>query len=175
MKVLIPCTDDTGEQVGLYIPYGQAPFFALWDSATECLEFQANPLAGQPHACACSTTHWMQRAGVDALITGDMGRRAAQRLTEAGIQVFHAPEGALGELLASYRHGGIAPAPTGEPRWLCHGERADRHGHRHADRHRGGKGDCGGAHGGRRSQGHHERSGHGGGCCHSAQIPPESH
>lgn len=166
MKVLIPCTDDTGEQAGLHIPYGQAPCFALWDSATERLEFHANPLAGRSHACACSTSQWMRRAEVDALIAGDMGRRAAQRLKEAGIQVYHAPEGALGELLARFRHGGIAPAPIGEPRWLCDGERAERHGQGHHDRRRGGKGGCGGAQGGRRSRAQHERSGHG--CCQSA-------
>jgi len=42
MKVCIPCTDATGEQARLSIPYGQAPFFALWDAATDQLEFQSN-------------------------------------------------------------------------------------------------------------------------------------
>jgi predicted Fe-Mo cluster-binding NifX family protein len=146
MKVLIPCTDANSTQSGLYIPYGQAPFFALWDSATDQLEFQTNPLAGQAHACACSTTHWMQRAGAEVLITGDMGRRAAQRLTEAGIEVWHAPAGNLGELLALYHHGNLSPAPTGEPRWLGNGP---HHTERHEAHCRGGESECCGTHEGR--------------------------
>lgn len=170
MKVLIPCTDVTGTQSRLYIPYGQAPFFALWDSTTDQLEFQSNPLAGQAHACACSTTHWMQRAEANVLITGDMGRQAAQRLKEAGIEVLHAPADSLSKLLARYRHGSLFPAPTSEPRRLCHETgRAEQHAQRHGAHRHGGKGECCGAHEGRQSQGHHGRGcHHGGGCCHPA-------
>src|SRR5512143_1721289 len=128
MKVCIPCTDATGEQARLSIPSGQAPFFALWDAATDRLEFHSNPLAGQDHACACATTHWLQRLKAGVLITADTGRRAAQRLTAAGIEVLQAPMGNLGELLAWYRHGSLVPAPAGEPRWL-------RHGSHHAEHH----------------------------------------
>lgn len=123
MKVCIPCTDATGKQARLFIPYGQAPFFALWDTATDRLEFKGNPLAGQDHACACATTHWMPRLGAGVLITADIGRRAAQRLTEAGIEVLHAPAGNLGEVLEWYCHGSLVPAPAGEPLWLRHGSR----------------------------------------------------
>ena len=196
MKVCIPCTDATGEQARLSIPYGQAPFFALWDAATDQLEFQSNPLAGQDHACACATTHWMQRIEASVLITADIGRRAAQRLTKAGIEVLHAPADNLGELLERYRDGSLVPAPAGEPRWLRHGSRhteyqAQRHaahshggeGHcgrdhegQHAQGHHGlgghhshcGKGKCGGEHEGQHGRGHHGQGVHGGGCCHSA-------
>jgi predicted Fe-Mo cluster-binding NifX family protein len=168
MKVLIPCTDATGTQSRLYIPYGEAPFFALWDSVTDQLEFQSNPLAGQAPACACSTTHWMQRARAGVLITADMGRRAAQRLKEAGIEVLHAPADKLGELLVQYRHGRLSPAPTGEPPWLCNEPRhTEHHAQHHAAHRRGGKGECCGAHEDQQSQGHHGRRGYGG-CCHSA-------
>ena len=196
MKVCIPCTDATGEQARLSIPYGQAPFFALWDAATDQLEFQSNPLAGQDHACACATTHWLQRLEAGVLITADIGRRAAQRLMEAGIAVLHAPMGTLGELLAWYRHGSLVPAPAGEPRWLqrgfhqaehhsqppvarhhgrqgqCCGEHQGRHGPEQQSQgghHRhGGQGQCCGGREGQPVQGPHGRGGHGGGCCHSA-------
>jgi predicted Fe-Mo cluster-binding NifX family protein len=169
MKVCIPCTDATGEQSRLSIPYGQAPFFALWDAATDQLEFQSNPLAGQDQACACATTHWMQRSGASVLITGDMGRRAAQRLTAAGIEVLHAAEDNLGELLERYRHGRLVPASAGEPRWLCHGSRhAEHHPQPHAAHRHGQEGQCCRDHEGQHGHEHHGQGGHSGDCCHSA-------
>ena len=171
MKVCIPCNDATGEQARLSIPYGQAPFFALWDAATDQLEFQSNPLAGQDHACACATTHWMQRIEASVLITADIGRRAAQRLTAAGIEVLHAPADNLGELLERYRDGSLVPAPAGEPRWLqCGSHHAEHHFQPHAAHHHGGQGQCCGEHESRhgyepQGQGGHHRHGGKDQCC----------
>ena len=160
MKVCIPCTDATGRQARLHIPYGQAPFFALWDRATDQLEFQANPLAGQAQACACATTRWMQRSGAGVLITGDLGRRAAQRLKEAGIEVLQAPAVSLGELLERYHQADLASAPAGEPHWLLgHGAHHAEH-HGHAAHGQAGECGCGAAHGGQHAQGPHEHHGH---------------
>lgn len=175
MKVGIPCTDATGEQAHLAIPYGQAPFFALWDTATDRLEFQSNPLAGQDHACACAITHWMQRLNAGTLITADIGRRAAQRLTEAGVEVLQAPMGNLGELLEWYRHGRLVPAPAGQPRWLQPGaDHAEPCSERRAAHHHDGRGQCCGEHQGRhgsdpqKSGGHHHHDGRGQ-CCRERQ------
>jgi predicted Fe-Mo cluster-binding NifX family protein len=182
MKVGIPCTDATGEQARLSIPYGQAPFFALWDAATDRLEFQSNPLAGQDHACACATTHWLQRLNAGVLITADIGRRVAQRLTEAGIEVLQAPIGNLGELLAWYRHGSLVPAPAGEPLWLQRRAHQSEHCSQPdaAYRHHGGQGQCCREHEGRhgpepQGQGGHHHHGGQGRCCreHEGWHGPE--
>ncbi|MFO1431673.1 MAG: MBL fold metallo-hydrolase [Candidatus Competibacteraceae bacterium] len=70
MKVGIPCTDATGEQARLSIPSGQAPFFALWDTATDRLEFHSNPLETvmqDPNAPTTTLSSPAQRIAIGAL------------------------------------------------------------------------------------------------------------
>ncbi|MCU0736520.1 MAG: hypothetical protein MUF20_13565 [Methylotetracoccus sp.] len=151
MKVCIPCTHSDTERGQLHIPYGDAPFFAFWDSATGQFEFESNPLAGKDDACACAITRWVRKLGAHVFITADIGRRAAARLVQAGVQALHAPDGSVAQVLAQCRAGSLPFSPSGEPVRNCRDRAGDHHAHEAGSR-------CG--------HQHHGEGSHSGWGCH---------
>lgn len=127
MKICIPSTHADAARGQLHIPYDGAPFFVFWDSGTHRFDFASNPLTGKDDRCACAITRWVRKLGAHVFITADIGRRAAARLIEAGVQTLQAPEGTVAQVLAQYRSSRLPLSPSGVPARNCNRQASGDH------------------------------------------------
>jgi predicted Fe-Mo cluster-binding NifX family protein len=89
--------------------FGRAEAFLVVDAATgEAVETIDNALVGVPHGAGTGTANMLKSAGVDAVISGRFGPKAADALRAHGIEAWIAPPRiTAGEALRLFEHGGL--------------------------------------------------------------------
>ena len=87
MKVAIAANDSRRE--GLIDPqFGRCPFFALVDLETDQLEFIKNEATQAFRGAGISAAQLVVDKGAGAIVSGNLGPKAAQVLTQAGVKLF---------------------------------------------------------------------------------------
>jgi predicted Fe-Mo cluster-binding NifX family protein len=127
MKIGIPCTDAAGGQSRLHTSFSEAPFFALWDTALEQLEFKRNSLADHESACTYAAGRWLQKQGAEAMICAAIGHRAAERLSQDGMHIWLSPTAELDALFNQYRNGALGHR-SGAVHTACCRQKHSHHG-----------------------------------------------
>jgi predicted Fe-Mo cluster-binding NifX family protein len=98
VKVCIPTETGEGLKARVYGHFGSAPYFTLVDSEGKSVEVIDN--GNQRHAHGeCHPVASLQGHEVEAVVTGGMGVRAVQMFHDAGIKVFRAQTGTVGDTL----------------------------------------------------------------------------
>lgn len=133
MRVCIPIREGSGREAAVHNHFGSAPAFVLADTETGAAEDLPNPGAHHAHG-SCRPLAGLAGRDLDAVVVGGMGVRAMQQIREAGLKIYYAGGGTVGEVLDALAAGRL---PEMEEAHACTG-----HGHGH-----GRSGGCGHGHG----------------------------
>ena len=90
--------------------FGRAPFFQIIDSETGAVieVVDNNENSAGLSGVGISSAQIMVDAGVGALLTGQVGPKAYQVLTSAGIRIFTGATGSVADAMADYQAGRLA-------------------------------------------------------------------
>ena len=104
MKIAVPIEEYRGLESQVYGHFGSAPVFALIDSDTMAVEALDNPHAVHEHG-HCSPLQMLGAARPEAVIVGGIGMGAVMGLRAAGISVWRAPQGTVGDAVRLFNKG----------------------------------------------------------------------
>ena len=128
MKICIPTLDNRGLQAELSEHFGRAPHYTLVDTASGSLEVMPNPDCHRDHH-SCHHSRHLRIHDVEAVVTGGMGRRAAEGLGGAGISVMITEKRIVSEIIEAVRAGDVHRMRQSD---MGHGHGAGAgHGHGH--------------------------------------------
>ncbi|MBN1824912.1 MAG: NifB/NifX family molybdenum-iron cluster-binding protein [Candidatus Eisenbacteria bacterium] len=96
MKLCFPVLEDRGLEGIPHEHFGTAPYFFLCDTESEETSLIDNRGAHQAHG-GCAPVDTLQQASVEAVIVGGIGPRAVARFQAAGVRVFRAVPGTIGD------------------------------------------------------------------------------
>jgi predicted Fe-Mo cluster-binding NifX family protein len=106
MKICMPVANANGMESEVFGHFGSAPFFALYDTESQRLEFVDNGLGEHEHG-ACMPVAALRQTGAQAVICKGMGMRAASLLLQAGITPYLVASKTVGQAVADYRSGNV--------------------------------------------------------------------
>ena len=132
MKICIPSTDDRGLESKVFDHFGRAPFFTLVETQSGKLEVMPNPDChdGAHGRHTCHHTGHLKARGVDAVVSGGIGRGAFAGLNKAGIEVLIAGPGTVRDMVERVKSGNARRLSLEQ---TCGG---GRHGHGHGRSHK---------------------------------------
>ena len=87
MKIAIAASGDNKESL-IDPRFGRCPFFALVETETDQLEFVKNEATQAFRGAGISAAQLVVDKGAEAIVSGNLGPKAAQVLTQAGIKLF---------------------------------------------------------------------------------------
>ncbi|MGE5198224.1 MAG: NifB/NifX family molybdenum-iron cluster-binding protein [Rhodospirillaceae bacterium] len=123
MQICIPVLDDRGLDSQVCAHFGSAPGFMIVD--TESRQCRVIGNRNQHHAHGmCQPLAALAGETVDGIVVGGIGMGALMKLQAAGITVYRAMHPTVGETLAAFTAGSLAPVDQNQ---ACAG-----HGHHHA-------------------------------------------
>jgi len=88
--------------------FGRCERFLLFDG--EAATVLENPAREAPEGAGLKAAQLMIDHGVTAVLTGSVGPKAFQALSDAGIRVYPGASGVIEEVLSKHRHGELAEA-----------------------------------------------------------------
>ncbi|MCK5124709.1 MAG: NifB/NifX family molybdenum-iron cluster-binding protein [candidate division Zixibacteria bacterium] len=108
MRVCIPAKSKTGRDVEIHRHFGTAPYFAIYDSETDDLEFapNQNPHKGQG---GCNPPEKIGRSDFDSILCHSMGKNALAMFNERNITVFQANNNIISGVIELIKAGTILP------------------------------------------------------------------
>lgn len=102
MKVCFPVMENQGLESQVHGHFGSAPEFILVDMSTSEVTAVNNSDQIHQHG-ACNPVAGLGGQQVDAIVVGGIGGGALHKLNSAGMRVFQAQEGTIGENIALMR------------------------------------------------------------------------
>ena len=102
MKVCFPVMENLGLESQVYGHFGSAPGFIVVDMATDEITAINNSDRIHQHG-ACNPVAGLDGHQIDAIVVGGIGGGALYKLNSAGMRVFQAQEGTIGENVALFR------------------------------------------------------------------------
>ena len=104
MRLCIPAADACGLDARAHGHFGSAPCFVLVDTESGAFSTLDNRRAEHRHG-HCDPAGAIAGADVDAVLCHGMGRRALEKLSAAGIEVFTAAGDDVSSMLQAFRSG----------------------------------------------------------------------
>jgi len=92
--------------------FGRAPYFVFVDTNTMDAEIVENPFITQMSGVGIQTAQLVVEKGVQAVITGNVGPKAFQGLSAAGIQIITRSGGTVREAVEEFKQGKLTPTPS---------------------------------------------------------------
>lgn len=77
--------------------FGRSPYFAVFDTGTGALEAIPNPFLDAAGGAGTQAAQWVLDHGVDILVTGRCGPKAAAALEGSGVRVIEGASGSVRE------------------------------------------------------------------------------
>ena len=106
MKLCIPVTEMNGVNSAMSAHFGSAPVFMVYDTESAALSLVSNKISEHEHG-QCMPVPAMITAGVQVVLCGGMGARAAMLLAGSGIKAFRVAALTAGEAIEQYKKGTI--------------------------------------------------------------------
>lgn len=119
MKIAITATADSLD-ADLDGRFGRAAGFIIYDMESGLFEYIENSQnRAATEGAGIQASKKVIESGAGALITGNLGPKAYQVLSKAGISLFYSPGGTVKESLEHYRDGTLARAEgaSAEAHW----------------------------------------------------------
>lgn len=98
MIVCIPAASNSGPDARLADHFGEAPFFAVFDTASQSLVFTANKNPHKGHG-ACDPEDKIGDIEFDCILCTSMGKKAVAKFKTSGIIVYQAEADTIQELI----------------------------------------------------------------------------
>ncbi|MHC4203992.1 MAG: NifB/NifX family molybdenum-iron cluster-binding protein [Planctomycetota bacterium] len=89
MRICVPTETDMGKQAKVYDHFGSAPYFTIYDTEKDDCETVDNSNQHHDHG-TCHPLKVLDGKAIDAVVCSGMGKRAIQKLNEAGIRAYKA-------------------------------------------------------------------------------------
>jgi predicted Fe-Mo cluster-binding NifX family protein len=102
MRICIPTETDTGKQAKVYDHFGSAPYFTIYDTEKDDCETIDNSNQHHIHG-TCNPIDALNGKDIDAVVCNGMGKRAVQKLNEAGIRSYIASGAIVREVIDKYQ------------------------------------------------------------------------
>ena len=102
MRIAFPTTDQKGIESPVYGHFGSAPYFILVETDHNEVKAVINPDREHQHG-QCQPLAALGGNAPEAVVVGGIGSGALSKLQAAGIRVYRAIEGTVGENLALIR------------------------------------------------------------------------
>ncbi len=106
MRVCIPTKTNAGQQAEVHDHFGSAPYFTIYDMQEDICEIVDNSNRHHAHG-ACHPLDVLDDKSINAVICSGMGKRAIEKLNEAGIRVYRASGAKVEEIVKEYHVGGL--------------------------------------------------------------------
>ena len=110
------CVSSTGEDLNANVDprFGRCQYFLIVDADTMDFESISNESAMASGGAGIQAAQTVAKAGVEVVITGNMGPNAFQTLSAAGIKIFTDATGMINEVMEKYKKGelGETEAPS---------------------------------------------------------------
>lgn len=108
MKVAISCTGQNLD-AALDPRFGRCQYLLLVDTETETCQAIANPGAQQPGGAGVQAATTAVQQGAQAVICGNLGPKAAQTLTAAGVKAYASNDATPTEAIENLRQQKLSP------------------------------------------------------------------
>ena len=105
MKICIPSKDPRGLSSEVFDHFGSAPWFTIVDTEEGKVRTIRNPNCHRDEG-SCHHVDILRKAGVTAVVSSGIGRRAWEGLNAAGIKVFSAGFSKVSELVEAVKASG---------------------------------------------------------------------
>ena len=92
--------------------FGRAPYFVFVDTDTMDAEIIENPFISQMSGVGIQVAQLVAEKGVQAIITGNVGPKAFQGLSAAGIQIITISNGTVREAVEKFKQGKLTLTPS---------------------------------------------------------------
>lgn len=103
MKICVPTTGNKGLEEKVYEHFGSAPFFTVVETDTGAVEVIDNQNQHHSHG-SCHPMLSLTGRGIDAVVTGGMGRRAIEMLNEGNVKVYQATGDTVSRIVKEYQN-----------------------------------------------------------------------
>lgn len=104
MRVCIPTQTNIGQQAEVHGHFGSAPYFTIYDMQQDICEIVDNSNRHHAHG-VCHPLGVLDGKSIGAVVCSGMGKRAIEKLNEAGISVYRASGVTVAEIVEDYRAG----------------------------------------------------------------------
>lgn len=135
MKICVPATEDLGLKSPVSMHFGSAPLFLIVDTDSRACEALRNDNMHEGHG-GCQPLRVLAGHDIDGVVVGGIGMGAMRKLQVAGIRVYLAKPGTVGDAVAACMAGALEEADALN---AC-----AHHGHGHHGHGEGHDGPCGG-------------------------------
>lgn len=102
MKIAIS-SQGTSLEAKVEAQFGRCPYFIIVDPATEAFEVLINEASKSTGGAGVEAAQLVAQAGVDAVITGNLGPNATRVLQESGIAVYLGFSGTIRQALQQFQ------------------------------------------------------------------------
>lgn len=126
MRVCVPSLDDGQFDADVSPHFGRAPNYTVYDTDVGTLEVHGND--GSHHGGNRSPPEIIASTGVDALVCGNLGRKAVERFEAMDIDVYRGASGTVEDAVDQLQAGELEAAVLDGENCSGHG---DGHGHDH--------------------------------------------
>jgi len=101
------CISSTGEDLNAQVDprFGRCSYFLIVDTNTMSFESISNESAMTAGGAGIQAAQTVAKAGVESVLTGNVGPNAFQTLSAAGIKVFTGVNGTIKEVIEKYKKG----------------------------------------------------------------------
>jgi len=101
------CISSTGEGLNAQVDprFGRCSYFLIVDTGTMNFETISNESAMTSGGAGIQAAQAVAKAGVEAVVTGNVGPNAFQTLSAAGIKVFTGANGTIKDVIEKYKKG----------------------------------------------------------------------
>ena len=113
MRIAIPVFSNDGEASEVYGHFGSAPCFIIFDTVKKACEAVDNGDSEHAHG-TCMPLASFEGRNIDAIVTGGMGLRVLQKVSEAGLKAYRSSEGMTVSDVARSLQAGTLPEITVE-------------------------------------------------------------
>lgn len=133
MNILIPVSSDNGMQSEVSAHFGSAPAYLVVNTETGTARSIANQHQHHGHG-GCAPLALLDSVTVDAMVVGGIGAGALGRLNAAGMDVYFADHGTVGETVEALKAGQLnrmqaVQACDGRGHGAGHGDCHHHHAH----------------------------------------------
>ncbi len=105
--------EGSGPQEQVYMHFGSAPFFGVFDTESRLWTVVANTHQSHPHG-HCKPAEALEITGAEVVITGGIGAGAVANLKVKGIKVYQAPRsGTLAQTALLFEEGKLKEIASG--------------------------------------------------------------
>lgn len=102
MKICIPTETDMSFEATVYGHFGSAPYFTIYDTDKDDCEIVENLNQHNSHG-TCHPLTVLDGKGIDVVVCKGMGKRAIQKLNDAGIRAYKASDANVRQVIEKYR------------------------------------------------------------------------